>query len=87
MNFRIKFFFHLEKNKLIVTALSPKFLTLQWNCAVRPTAATALLCVVFSKYGWMSDGFSIDEAISFDDVQVSGEAVIKKTTLYTFYDF
>lgn len=58
----------------VLTALSPKFLTLQWNCAVLPTAAMALLCVVFSKYGWISTGFSIDEAISFDDVQVSGDA-------------
>lgn len=36
-----------------ITALSPKFRTLQWNCDVCPTVAITSRCVEFSKNGWV----------------------------------
>lgn len=50
--------------KIILTALSPKFRTLQFKSADCPTVAVISRFVVLSKYGWANGVSQYDDGVS-----------------------
>lgn len=50
--------------QIILTALSPKFRTLQFKSADCPTVAVISRFVVLSKYGWANGVSQYDDGVS-----------------------
>lgn len=53
-----------KRRSLILTALSPKFRTLQFKSADCPTVAVISRFVVLSKYGWAKGVSQYDDGVS-----------------------